>query len=152
MKYKAYLVILLAWIEDGVSERSDFTRKFLDNILMNSTDSYIKSMLYYLKAFDFEKCSSIDSDNIIQLLKFSISTDKHAKNSYILISNKYKQLGNMNLSKKYLEDGLKSIKKVLSLDDLSKNDMTDIQFFFNSDIKGNITDQASYKEIFFYRT
>lgn len=155
VKYKAYLVILLAWIEDGVIERSDFTRKFLDDILINSTDLYIKSMLYYLKAcdlyhlelFGFEKCPTINSDNIIQLLKLSISSDKYAMSSYMLLSNQYNEIGNIALSKQYFEDGLKSIKKIIPRNELIKYDNTDIQFFFDTDIKGNITDQDSYKEI-----
>ena len=35
--------------------------------------------------------------------------------------------------------------KVFSRNELSKYDSTDIQCFFNTDIKGNIDDQYSYK-------
>ncbi|MBZ9626420.1 hypothetical protein G9F71_026820 [Clostridium sp. FP2] len=147
-KYNAYFTILLSWIEDGFSKRSDFTRKKLDNILLNSNDSCIKSMIYYLKALAYNYLLDKDSEDLIELLKLSIKADKNATNSYLLLSNKYKKLDNIFLSKKYLEYGLKSIKKVVSLDDLNKIDMTDIQFFLNSEIKGNIIDQNSYKEIY----
>jgi len=146
-EYYAYFVILLAWIEDGFSEISQFTRKHIDKTIMMSNDLYIKSILYYIKAKSYE-CNNNGFENIIKLLMLSIESDKYATNSYLLLSKKYKEIGNMDLCIKYFNEGIKSIKEILSLKDLENKDMTDVKFIISCDIQGNIIDEISYKDIY----
>lgn len=146
-KYKGYFLVLLAYIEGIWTGITKSTKKKLDNMLLYSNNSYVKSMIYYMKSVELIFSDNYNANKIIELLKSSIEEDNCASKSYLLLSNIYKDLGNVKLAQQFLEQGLEKIKIIQSKEDLEKSDMTNIEYFFDSSIRGTNIYILEYNEI-----